>query len=207
MKVLLVNGSPHPHGCTDRALREVKDVLEKEGIGTEILWLGTKPIAGCLACRSCHRTGKGCVQKDIVSEAGERLGEFDGFVFGSPVYYAGPTGQFQCFMDRLFYAYGKKMVGKPGAAVVSCRRGGASVAYDRINRYFGIQRMPIVTSSYWNQVHGSTPEEVEQDLEGLRTMRVLGREMARLLKAIDLAKREGIYSVEEEEPVYTNFIR
>lgn len=207
MKVLLVNGSPRQHGCTDRALEEVKATLEKEGIETELLWIGTKPIGGCLACRACHKMGKGCVQKDIVSETGERLEEFDGFVFGSPVYYAGPTGQLQCFLDRLFFAYGKKMEGKPGASVVSCRRGGASVAYDRINRYFGINRMPIVSSTYWNQVHGSSPEEVEQDLEGLQTMRILAREMARLLRAIDLAKKEGRYSFEEEEIVRTNFIR
>ncbi len=207
MKVLLVNGSPRQHGCTDRALKEMKDALEKEGIGTELLWIGARPIGGCLACGSCHRTGKGCVQKDIVSEIGERLDEFDGFAFGSPVYYAGPSGQLQCFLDRLFYAYGKKAVGKPGAAIVSCRRGGGSVAYDRINRYFGMHRMPIVSSNYWNQVHGNTPEEVEEDLEGLQTIRVLGREMARILKAIGLAKKEGIYSVEEEEKVRTNFIR
>lgn len=206
MKVLLINGSPHKNGCTNRALEEVLQTLKKDGIDGEILYLGTAPIADCIACGHCHGS-KGCVFQDIVSKVGEHLEEYDGLVVGSPVYYAGPTALVQAFLDRLFYAYGDKLVGKPGAAVLSCRRSGNTASFDRINKYFTINRMPVVSSQYWNNVHGAqnSPAEVEKDEEGLQTMRVLGHEMARFLRLIELGKKEGISFVPEEPHIFTNF--
>lgn len=206
MKVLLINGSPNKEGCTYTALKEVADTLEKNGIETEILYLGVKPIAGCIACGSCYEAGK-CFVKDKVNEIIDRVDEFDGLVIGSPVYYAGATGQITSFMDRLFYAGGKGFKGKPGAAIVSCRRGGASAAFDQLNKYFTINSMPVVSSQYWNQVHGFTPDDVRQDLEGLQTMRTLGNNMVWLLKCIELGKKNGIDFPVAEERVSTNFIR
>lgn len=206
MKVLLINGSPHQKGCTYTALREVADTLEQEGVETEFLWIGARPAAGCVACGSCHRTGR-CFVDDQVNQVVERLEELDGFVIGSPVYYAGPSGQLTAFLDRLFYTGGGRFRGKLGAAVVSCRRGGAAAAFDRLNKYFTICSMPVVSSQYWNQVHGNTPEEVRQDLEGLQTMRTLGRNMAWLLKCIDLGRANGIPMPPQEEQVATNFVR
>lgn len=206
MKVLLVNGSPHEKGCTNRALTEVAQTLQKEGVETEILWLGAKPVAGCIACGSCAKTG-GCFHKDMVNYVTERLDTYDGFIFGSPVYYSGPSGQLTSFMDRLFYSGSRKMAGKPAAAVVSCRRGGASAAFEMINKYMGMTNMPIVTSQYWNQVHGNSAEQVEQDLEGLQTMRTLAQNMAWMLKCIEAGKKSGIERPEYEPVIRTNFIR
>lgn len=206
MKVLLINGSAHQKGCTYTALKEVAGILEQEGIETEFLWIGAKPVAGCIGCGSCRRTGR-CFVDDQVNQVVERLEELDGFVIGSPVYYAGPSGQLTAFLDRLFYAGGGRFRGKLGAAVVSCRRGGAATAFDRLNKYFTINSMPVVSSQYWNQVHGNTPEEVRQDLEGLQIMRTLGRNMAWLLKCIDLGRANGIQLPPQEERVATNFIR
>ena len=206
MKVVLINGSPNEHGCTYTALKEVAGILEQEGIETEFLWIGAKPVAGCIGCGSCRRTGR-CFVDDQVNQVVERLEELDGFVIGSPVYYAGPSGQLTAFLDRLFYAGGGRFRGKLGAAVVSCRRGGAATAFDRLNKYFTINSMPVVSSQYWNQVHGNTPEEVRQDLEGLQIMRTLGRNMAWLLKCIDLGRANGIQLPPQEERVATNFIR
>lgn len=206
MKVLLLNGSPHKEGCTYTALKEVADTLEQQGIETEWVYLGVKPIAGCIACGSCHQTGK-CFVDDQVNDLIQRLPEIDGIVIGSPVYYAGPSGQLTAFLDRLFYAGGRKLEGKPGAAVVSCRRGGASAAFDRLNKYFTINSMPVVSSQYWNQVHGLTPEDVKKDLEGLQTMRTLANNMAWLLKCIELGKQHGIERPVREQGVFTNFIR
>lgn len=206
MKVLLVNGSPHEKGCTNRALEEVAETLQKEGIETEILWLGAKPVPGCIACASCTKTG-GCFQKDSVNYVTERLDSYDGFVFGSPVYYSGPSGQLTSFMDRLFYSGSRKMAGKPAAAVVSCRRGGASAAFEMINKYMGMTNMPIVTSQYWNQVHGSTPQQVEEDLEGLQTMRTLAQNMAWMLRCIEAGRKAGIERPTYEPVIRTNFIR
>ena len=206
MKVLLINGSAHQKGCTYTALKEVADILEQEGIETEFLWIGAKPVAGCIGCGSCRSTGR-CFVDDQVNQVVERLEELDGFVIGSPVYYAGPSGQLTAFLDRLFYAGGGRFRGKLGAAVVSCRRGGAATAFDRLNKYFTINSMPVVSSQYWNQVHGNTPEEVRQDLEGLQIMRTLGRNMAWLLKCIDLGRANGIQLPPREERVATNFIR
>ncbi|MBQ8776473.1 MAG: flavodoxin family protein [Treponema sp.] len=206
MKVLLINGSPHKDGCTFTALNEVAKTLEKNGIETEILYLGVKPIAGCIACGKCSQLGK-CFIDDKVNEILARCNEFDGVVIGSPVYYAGPSGQIRAFLDRLFYAGGRRFAGKPGAAVVSCRRGGATAAFDQLNKYFTISSMPIVSSQYWNQVHGAYAEQVLQDEEGMQTMRTLGNNMAWLLKCIQLGKENGITLPEREPPVWTNFVR
>lgn len=206
MKVLLFNGSPHAEGCTYTALCEVAGVLEKHGIGTELVQVGTRPIAGCIACGKCHR-GSPCIFDDGVNELAARLDEFDGIVVGAPVYYAGPSAQACAFLDRLFYSAGGKLKGKPGAAIVSCRRGGASAAFDRLNKYFSINSMPIVTSQYWNQVHGNTPDEVRQDAEGLQTMRTLGENMAWLLRCIEAGKQLGVPAPVYEPKIPTNFIR
>jgi len=208
MKVLLVNGSPHAQGCTYTALAEVASELEKQGVGAEIFQLGTKPISGCQACGGCRRVdGPRCVMNDKVNEALALVPEFDGFIFGSPVYYASISGQLSCFLDRLFFAGGALFANKPGAAVVSCRRGGAATAFDDLNKYFSISNMPIVSSIYWNQVHGSRAEDVKQDLEGLQTMRQLGRNMAWMLKCIDAGKAAGVAMPELEPRIKTNFIR
>lgn len=204
MKVLLINGSPHKEGCTFTALREVAKALNVNGIDTEILYLGTKPIGGCIACGKCSDTGK-CYIDDKVNEVIDMLPEIDGIVLGSPVYYSGPNSQFTSFLDRLFYA-GSGFDGKVGASVVSCRRGGATATFDRLNKYFMMNCMPVVTSQYWNQVHGTCAEDVLKDEEGLQTMRTLGRQMAWMLKCIELGKKSGISVPEREKPIKTNFI-
>ena len=204
MKVLLINGSPHKEGCTYTALNEVSDTLNKNGIETEIYHIGTKPIAGCIACQKCRETGK-CIFDDGVNEIGTRLGEFDGIILGSPVYYAGPSGQICSFCDRLFFTYANKMVGKLAAAVVSCRRGGATASFDRLNKYFTISKMQVVGSQYWNMVHGFTPDDVKKDKEGLQTMRTLGQNMAWLLKCIEIGKKNGINKPEYEDIIFTSF--
>lgn len=206
MKVILVNGSPHEKGCTYTALCEAEKALNANGVETEIFWIGSGAIAGCTACGGCSGTGE-CVFDDTVNEMAKKAGEADGFIFGSPVHYAAASGALTSFMDRLFYIAGGKMRGKPGAAVVSCRRGGASAAFDQINKYFTISSMPVVSSQYWNQVHGSCAEEVLKDLEGLQTMRTLGNNMAWLIKCIEAGKKAGIDMPEQEAKIKTNFIR
>ena len=206
MKVLLVNGSPKEKGCTYTALTEVAETLEKNGIETEIFHLGTEPVVSCRACMACRKTGH-CSYNDVVNVLIDRIEEFDGFVFGTPVHYAGASGMMTAVMDRLFYAASSKMANKPATAVVSCRRGGASAAFDQMNKYFTIANMPIVTSQYWNQVHGNTPEEVKQDLEGLQTMRTLGANMAWLLKCIAAGKAAGVELPTRETLIKTNFIQ
>lgn len=208
MKVLLINGSPRPQGCTYTALCEVAKELEKENIETEIFHVGTKPIRGCMACGGCSKddSGKCIYNDDTVNIALEKAKEVDAFVFGSPVHYAGASGQITSFLDRFFYA-GDGFQYKPGAAIVSCRRGGSTAAFDQLNKYFTISNMPIVSSQYWNMVHGNTPEEVRQDLEGMQTMRTLGKNMAWLLKSIHAGKEAGITLPEKEIRVGTNFIR
>lgn len=206
MKALLINGSPHQHGCTHRALQEVACTLEKHGIEPEILHLGAAPIAGCTACGGCAKTGR-CIFDDQVNETAQRLKEFDAIVLGSPVYYAAAAGQLTAFLDRLFYSAGGHMAGKVGAAVVSCRRGGASAAFDQLNKYFAISNMPIAPSNYWNQVHGNTPEEVERDEEGLQTMRTLGENIAWLLRSIEAGRSAGVPAPQYEGKIKTNFIR
>ena len=207
MKVLLVNGSPHEEGCTWTALKEVAGALEKNGVQTEIIWLGVGEIAGCIGCGACAREGGGCFRRDVVNEFVEKAASADGFVFGSPVHYAAASGALTAFMDRDFYSGGGNMAGKPAAAVVSCRRGGASAAFDQINKYFTINCMPVISSQYWNQVHGNSPEQVRQDEEGMQTMRTLGNNMAWILKCIEAGREKGICFPEREPVVRTNYIR
>ena len=206
MKVILVNGSPREKGCTYTALCEVAGALEKNGIETEIFQVGAKPIAGCIGCNVCLKNGR-CFVDDPVNEFVEKAKTADGFVFGSPVHYAAASGAITSFLDRAFYGKGNVFAGKPGAAVVSCRRGGAASAFDQLNKYFTINSMPVVSSQYWNQVHGNTPDEVRQDAEGLQTMRTLGSNMAWLLKWIQAGAAAGITFPEREPAMKTNFIR
>lgn len=205
MKVLLINGSLHEKGCTYTALSEVAKSLNANGVETEIYWVGQSSVSGCKGCWACKKIKK-CVVDDGVNEFVEKAAQFDGFVFGSPVYYASAAGTLVSFMDRVFYSGGKNLAYKPAAAVVSCRRAGASTTFDVINKYFTINNMPIVGSNYWNEVHGNTAEEVLQDEEGLQTMRVLGNNMAWLLKCIQLGKDAGL-APERERKIMTNFIR
>lgn len=205
MKVLLINGSPNVKGCTYTALEEVAKTLNQEGIDTEIIHVGNKDIRGCIACRSCKTKGK-CVFDDLVNETAPKFQECDGIVIGSPVYYASANGTLVSFIDRLFYSTPGDKTMKVGAAVVSCRRAGTTATFDELNKYFTISGMPIASSQYWNMVHGNSREEVLQDEEGLQTMRVLGRNMAFLMKSIQLGKKE--YGLpEKEERIFTNFIR
>ncbi|WP_308008484.1 flavodoxin family protein [uncultured Fusobacterium sp.] len=206
MKVMLLNGSPNEKGCTYTALREIEKVLNKHEIETEIVYLGKKPIAGCIACSKCFETGK-CIWNDKVNETTKRLDEIDGLIIGSPVYYASANGSLTAFLDRLFFSAGEKMAGKLGASIVSCRRAGSTAAFDQLNKYFTISNMPIVSSNYWNQVHGFTPEDVMQDKEGLQIMRTLGENMAWLLKCIEAGKKMNIQKPEYEEKIMTNFIK
>lgn len=205
MKVLLVNGSPHEKGCTYTALCEIAKTLESEGVQTEIYWLGVGAYSGCRGCAACRTLGK-CVIEDNVNEFAQKAAEADGFIFGCAVHYASVTGEMKPFMDRLFYSGGRHMRYKPAAGVVSCRRGGSSATLDILNKYFTISCMPVVSSSYWNMVHGAKPEEVLRDEEGLHTMRTLGHNMAWLLKCIALGKENGVEPIKESK-VYTNFIR
>ena len=207
MKVLLINGSPKAKGCTYTALCEIADELEKENIETEILHLGKDPIRGCTACGGCYKTGRCIFNDDIVNVGIEKVKEVDGLIVGSPVHYASASGAVTSFLDRLFYAGGRALAFKPGAAIVSCRRGGATAAFEQLNKYFTISNMPVVSSQYWNMVHGNTPDEVRQDLEGMQVMRVLGRNMAWMLKSIQAGKEAGIKLPEQEERARTNFIR
>ena len=214
MKVLLVNGSPHKEGCTYTALQEVEKELTAAGIETEMFWLGTKPISGCLGCGQCIKRGPNgekpsglCFMDDIVNEFLAKAEQADGFVFGSPVHYAALSGALTSFMDRAFYGKGKVFRYKPAAGIVSCRRGGSTAAFDQINKYFTISSMPVVSSKYWNMVHGNTPDQVRQDEEGMQVMRELGRNMAWLLKCIDLGKQNGIERPASEKKLRTNFIR
>lgn len=208
MKVLLINGSPKARGCTYTALCEIAKELEKEKIEAEIFHIGNKPIIGCTACNNCFKTKSGkCVfDDDTVNVALEKAEEADGFIFGSPVHYASASGLITSFLDRFFYA-GDCFQYKPGAAIVSCRRGGATAAFEQLNKYFTISNMPVVSSQYWNMVHGNTPEEVKQDLEGMQTMRTLGKNIAWLLKCIQAGKKAGILLPEKEPMAVTNFIR
>ncbi len=207
MKVLLVNGSPNKNGCTYTALTYVEETLKEAGIETEIFWIGTKPIIGCTACMKCREKGKCTFDNDVVNEFTTKSAEVDGFIFGSPVYYAGATGAMTAFMDRVFYSSSPETFKhKPASVICSARRGGTTATYDQLNKYLGISQMPIVSSFYWNMVHGNTPDEVKQDLEGLATMRQLGRNMAYFLKCIEAGKKEGL-APEEEPKIAFNFIR
>ncbi|MDE6535758.1 MAG: flavodoxin family protein [Muribaculaceae bacterium] len=205
MKVLVINGSPHLKGCTDRGLREVEDTLKAYDIATDRVNVGNKEIRGCIACNFCREHGH-CVFNDAVNETAPKLAEASGVIIGSPVYYAGANGQLLAFLDRLFYSTSTTIdkTMKAAAAVVSSRRAGSTSAFDEINKYFTISAMPIVSSTYWNEVHGFTAEDVEADLEGLQTMRNLGKNMAFLIKAIDsAAKSSGLPA--QERGLFTNF--
>ena len=201
MKVLLVNGSCHEKGCTYTALAEVAKALNANGVETEIYWIGKQQVSGCKGCWICKKTKK-CVIEDGVNEFVEKAAEFDGFVFGSPVYYAGPNGSLCALLDRVFYSAGMLLSYKPAAAVAVCRRGGASACFDRLNKYFTINNMPVVSSQYWNSVHGWEKGEAQQDAEGLQTMRTLARNMAWMLR--NLAKEQRPES--EKPKMRTNFI-
>lgn len=203
MKVLILNGSARANGCTARALEELEKILNEEGIETESILVGNQDIRGCIACGSCYKNGK-CIFNDIANEIAPKFAEAAGIVIATPVYYAGSNGTLISLLDRLFYSthFDKSM--KVGAAVISSRRAGSTSALDEIYKYFGISNMPIATSSYWNEVHGKVREDVEKDLEGLQTMRNLGRNMAFLIKAIALGKEKyGLPQVELKE--HTNF--
>lgn len=204
MKVLLINGGPHQDGCTNLALEEVAKTLNSEGIQTQIIWLGNKGIAGCIGCNSCLKNDNKCFMDDFVNEFIEKAKDIDGFVFGSPVHFAGASGTLTSFLDRAFYGRGKMFAGKLCASVVSCRRGGATAAFDQINKYALMSNMYVVGSSYWNQIHGTNKEEAQKDLEGLQTMRNLGKNMTFLLKSIEKA---NLPKPELEFGTKTNFIR
>jgi multimeric flavodoxin WrbA len=188
-KVLLLNGSPHANGCTARALEEMVNVFSQEGVETEVIQVGNQDIRGCVSCGFCEKNGK-CVFNDLVNEVAEKFKDADGLVVGSPVYYASPNGTILSFMDRLFYSTSFSKHLKVGAAVVSCRRGGNTATFDALNKYFTISGMPVAPSTYWNQVHGFSREDVEKDLEGLQTMRNLARNMSFMIKAFADAKEK-----------------
>lgn len=205
-KLLLINGSPNEFGCTYTALKEIADTLAKHEIATDILYLGKQPVAGCIACGKCGTTGS-CVFNDKVNEVLANMEQYDGIVVGSPVYYAGPAGQLCAFLDRLFYSGSRLMRGKLAAAVVSCRRAGSSAALDRLYKYFTISNMTVVGSQYWNMVHGSCPEDVKKDEEGLQTMRVLAENMAWMLRNLEAGEAANVALPEKERRLWTNFIR
>lgn len=210
MKVLLVNGSPHKEGCTYTALTAVADSLAAEGIDTQMFWIGTRPLSGCIACKTCGEKKK-CVFDDKVNEFLDMAGDFDSFVFGSPVHWGGATGAITSFLDRAFYADfcggGNRFLLKPAATVISARRAGTTATWDQLNKYFGPMQMPIITSRYWNMVHGTNPEEVKQDAEGMQVMRILGKNMAWFLKCKQAGLEAGIKLPEQETVTFTNFIR
>lgn len=206
-KILFINGSPNENGCVSTAMDEVIGVLRDSGIETEKLWLGKKAMPDCMACMQCQVKGR-CVIEDQVNEVAAQIDDIDGIVVGSPVYYGGPNGRITSFLDRLFFSVPDvKFNGKLGASIVSCRRGGATAAFERLNQYFLMENMHVVSSQYWNQVHGGSAEDVKKDAEGLQTMRTLGRNIAWLLKAIENGKKDGIDIPVHEAKTFTNFIR
>ena len=193
-KILLINGSPHQFGCTYTALKVVAASLDKNGVDTDFFWIGNKPVAGCIACKSCVETHR-CVQDDIVNSFLDIVDNYDGFVFGSPVYFASATGALTAFLDRAFYSgiyRTGRLVGKPAACVVSCRRAGSSAALDQLNKYVTISGMLLVSAKYWNMVHGNTPEQVLADAEGINNLNFLGDNMLWVVKALQCAKHNGI---------------
>ena len=210
MKVLLVNGSPNKQGCTNTALEEIANTLNSEGIESEIFWIGNKPISGCIACFKCADKGK-CAIDDVVNDFVDRAQTADGFIFGSPVHYASAGGAITSFLDRAFFS-AKRSNGncfylKPGACIVSARRAGTTAAFDQLIKYFTISEMPVISSRYWNMVHGMTPEDVKKDLEGLLIMRTLARNMAWFLKCKEAGEKAGVRLPKQEDFIATNFIR
>ena len=212
MKVLLFNGSPHKQGCTYTALEEISKTLKEEGIDSEIYQIGIKSLTPCRGCGACTTLGKCVISDDDVNNFVEKCKDFDGFIFGSPVHYASACGGITAFLDRAFYSAfmsGRDEVFsyKPAAAVVSARRSGTTATLDQLNKYMTISQMPIISGRYWNMVHGHTPDEVKQDLEGMQNMRILARNMAWHLKCLEAGKRAGVPMPKQEEIVFTNFIR
>lgn len=202
-KVLLINGSPKADGCTATALNEMIKTFNEEGVETELIHVGNKDVRGCISCNSCEKLGR-CVFDDIVNEVSPKFAEADGLVIGSPVYYGSPNGTMLAFLDRLFYSAQFDTHMKVGAAVVSCRRGGNTASFDVLNKYFTISGMPVASSTYWNQVHGFSAEDVKKDLEGLQTMRNLARNMAFMIRAIgDAKERYGLPAMEHDS--FTSF--
>ena len=210
MKVLLLNGSPHREGSTFTALSEVASELEKNGIETEIFWAGLDPVRDCIGCGACKTKHPGrCAYEDgNVNTLIEKLAAADGFIVGAPIYYSSVSAAVQCLLNRMFYSSAIRFKGKPAAGVVVLRRGGAAAGFDRLNKYFTISSMPVVSSQYWNAVHGNNPEEIKQDLEGLQVMRTLARNMSWMLKSFAAGAAAGIEPPEtEEKRERTNFIR
>lgn len=206
MKVLLINGSPHKDGCVFTALSEIAEELHKQEIDTQIFHIGTQPIRGCIACGACLESGYCMFKDDPVNECVDLAHQADGIIVGSPVYYASPNGALCAFLDRMFFLKANKYAYKPAAAIVNCRRGGASASFDVLNKYFTISNMLVVGSQYWNDTHGLVPADVRQDLEGMQTMRTLAKNMAWLLKCLDFAKDKVPLPLKEEWQG-TNFIR
>lgn len=207
MKVIIINGSPHKEGTTARALIEVSNELNKNGIETEIIAAGDKPVRGCIACGACRKAGKCVFDGDIVNELAEKIKAADGLIIGSPVYYAAINGTLKCVLDRLFFSSGAAFSFKPAAAVAVARRAGTLTVFDEINKYFAISNMPVVSSTYWNNVHGANAADAEKDEEGLQTMRNLAKNMAWLIKSINAGKKEGVPLPETERGKRTNFIK
>lgn len=208
MKVLLLNGSANSNGCTYTALMEIANVLKEEQIEYEVVQLGKLPVRDCIGCNKCGELQNACIfNDDIINELLKKAEHADGFIFGTPVYYAHPSGRLLSVLDRLFYAGSAAFKHKPAAAISSARRAGTTASMDVLNKYFTISEMPIVSSTYWNMVHGFTPEDVKKDLEGLQTMRNIGRNMSWLLKCIELGKEHNVSIPKTEKSVYTNFIR
>lgn len=210
MKVLLVNGSPHKEGCTYTALCEVAEALNQSGVDTDIFWIGNKPISGCIACKACIHKHV-CALGGPVNDFLEIAGDYDGFVFGTPVHWGAASGGLTSFLDRAFYADlcggGNRFLLKPAAAVVSARRAGTTATWDQINKYFALMQMPMISSRYWTIVHGAAPEQVKKDEEGMQTMRILGKNMAYFLRCMDAGRQLGIPQPEPETVTFTNFIR
>lgn len=211
MKVLLINGSPNKDGCTSVALAEAAKALNQEVVETEIFWIGNKPVGGCIACRKCSEIGK-CIFDDVVNKCRLKAYESDGFIFGTPVHFASASGNMTSFMDRLFFSElrgnaNKAFRMKPAAAVVSARRAGTTATFDQMIKYFTILEMPVVSARYWNMVHGAIPEDVQQDAEGLFTMKEIGKNMAYLLRCLEAGRMMGIHPPEHGMKPFTNFIR
>ena len=204
MKVLLVNGSPHAYGCVYTSLSEIAETLKTEGVDSEIFWIGNRAVQGCIACFECRNGHEHCVfQDDLYLNFTSKMKEADAIIIGAPVYYAGPPGSLCAILDRVCFSAGEYFKHKPAASVVNCRRGGASAAFDRLNKYFTILEMPVISSQYWNSTHGFTPDEVRKDPEGLQTMRTLARNMAHYLKSME---KSALPLPMQEERISTNFI-
>lgn len=209
MKVLMLNGSSHPKGCTYTALEETGKTLKTYGIDYEIIQTGANPVRDCIGCGKCRETGKCVIDDDNVNEFVEKASGADGFIFGTPVYFAHPSGRILSFLDRAFYSSGSKNIFqfKPAAAIASARRAGTTASIDVLNKYMTIRQMPVISSTYWNMVHGNKPEEVLRDKEGLQTMRNIAHNMAWMLKCIELGKQNGFPEPKFESGEKTNFIR